>query len=413
MAHFWHAFHSGLRSGAWLTRRRIQNYALMALALSLAGVIGWVAMSDHLIDRNGKPIGTDFSNVYAAGVLTLSGHAPDAYDPALQHAAEKAVFEGRDVPFYGWHYPPFFLMVAALLALMPYGLALLCWLAVSLPAFMAAVYAIVPRRETLLATAAFPAVFVNIGHGQNGFFTAALLGGFLTLLDRRPVLAGVLLGLLSYKPQFGILIPLVLLAAGRWTTIFSAVATVAALVVTSTLLFGVDVWQAFAGSAAFTRAVVLEAGGTGWEKIQSLFSAVRMWGGSIDAAYAAQGVLALSLAASIVWLWRSQAAFELKAAALAIASLLATPYVLDYDLVVLAIAIAFLVRHGLARGFAGYEISLLALAWAAPVLTRSIAGLSGIPLGLIVMLALYAMTLRRASADLGHVTIGSNRLVKA
>jgi hypothetical protein len=73
-----------------------------------------VATSQHLIDRNGKPIGTDFSNVYAA-VLTLSGKAPDAYDPKLQHAAEIAVFEGRDVPFFGWHYPPFFLMIAACL----------------------------------------------------------------------------------------------------------------------------------------------------------------------------------------------------------------------------------------------------------------------------------------------------------
>lgn len=409
MSHFWQA----LRTGSWLTPGRIRGYALLVLAISLAGLIGLLATSQHLIDRNGKPIGTDFSNVYAAGVLTLSGKAPDAYDPALQHAAEIAVFEGRDVPFFGWHYPPFFLMIAALLALMPYALALFCWLAVSLPAFMAAVHAIVPRRETWLATAAFPAVFVNVGHGQNAFFTAALLGGFLTLLERRPALAGVLLGLLSYKPQFGLLIPLALLVTGRWTTLLSAAATVVALIGASTLLFGMSVWHAFAESATFTRTIVLEAGGTGWEKIQSLFSAVRMWGGGIDAAYAAQGALALSLAASIVWLWRSQAAFELKAAALAVACLLATPYVLDYDMVVLGIAIAFLVRHGLARGFHPYELSLLALAWTTPFLTRSIAGLSGIPLGLIVMLALYAMTLRRAAIDLGIHAIGSTRLVKA
>lgn len=409
MSHFWQV----LRSGSWLTPARIRGYALLVLAISLAGLIGLVATSQHLIDRNGKPIGTDFSNVYAAGVLTLSGKAPDAYDPKLQHAAEIAVFEGRDVPFFGWHYPPFFLMIAALLALMPYALALLCWLAVSLPAFMIAVHAIVPRRETWLVTAAFPAVFVNVGHGQNAFFTAALLGGFLTLLNRRPVIAGILLGLLSYKPQFGLLIPLVLLVTGRWTTMLSATATVAVLIGASTLLFGMSVWHAFIESATFTRTIVLEAGGTGWEKIQSLFSAVRMWGGSIDAAYAAQGALALTLAASVVWLWRSQAAFELKAAALAIACLLATPYVLDYDMVVLGIAIAFLVRHGLARGFHPYEISLLALAWAAPFLTRSIAGLSGVPLGLIVMLALYAMTLRRAAHDLGIHAIGSDRLVKA
>lgn len=409
MSHFWQA----LRTGSWLTPARIRGYALLVLAISLAGLIGLVATSQHLIDRNGKPIGTDFSNVYAAGVLTLSGKAPDAYDPKLQHAAEIAVFEGRDVPFFGWHYPPFFLMIAALLALMPYALALLCWLAVSLPAFMIAVHAIVPRRETWLVTAAFPAVFVNVGHGQNAFFTAALLGGFLTLLNRRPVIAGILLGLLSYKPQFGLLIPLVLLVTGRWTTMLSATATVAVLIGASTLLFGMSVWHAFIESATFTRTIVLEAGGTGWEKIQSLFSAVRMWGGSIDAAYAAQGALALTLAASVVWLWRSQAAFELKAAALAIACLLATPYVLDYDMVVLGIAIAFLVRHGLARGFHPYEISLLALAWAAPFLTRSVAGLSGVPLGLIVMLALYAMTLRRAAHDLGIHAIGSDRLVKA
>ncbi|HEX7789146.1 MAG TPA: glycosyltransferase family 87 protein [Afipia sp.] len=409
MAHFW----QHLRTGDWLTPERIRGYALIVLGLSLAGLIGWVALSDHMIDRKGKPLGTDFSNVYAAGVLTLSGRAPDAYDPPLQHAAEKAVFGGRDVPFYGWHYPPFFLMPAALLALLPYALALLCWLAVSLPAFIAAIHAIVPRRETLLAAAAFPAVFVNVGHGQNGFFTAALLGGCLILLDRRPALAGVLLGLLAYKPQFGVLIPLVLLVTGRWTTILSAAATVAALVVTTTVLFGMDVWHAFAESATFTRTVVLETGGTGWEKIQSLFSAVRMWGGGIDLAYAAQGALALTLAATMVWLWRSKAAFELKAAALAIASLLATPYVLDYDLVVLGVAIAFFVRHGLARGFQDYELSLLAAAWAVPFLTRSIAGATGIPLGLLVMIAFYAMTLRRAALDLGFTPFGSNRLVKA
>lgn len=402
-----------LRTGAWLTPDRMRGYMLIMLGLSLAGAVAWVAMSNHLIDRNGKPIGTDFSNVYAAGTLVLVGKAPDAYAPELQHAAEKAVFEGRDVPFYGWHYPPFFLMIATVLALLPYGWALLCWLAVSMPAYAAAIYAIVPRRNTWLALAAFPAVFVNLGHGQNGFFTTALLGGCLVLLDRRPVLAGILLGLLSYKPQFGVLIPLVLLATGRWTTIMSAVATIAGLVGATTVLFGTAVWHAFADSATFTRTVVLENGGTGWEKIQSLFSAVRMWGGSIDTAYTAQAILAVALAISIVWLWRSRAAFELKAAALAVASLLATPYVLDYDLLVLAITIAFLVRHGLNRGFHSYELLLLALAWIAPLLTRTIAGLSGIPLGLVIMLMLYAMTLKRAAADIGIISFEDRRLVEA
>ena len=239
------------------------------------------------------------------------------------------------MPFYGWHYPPFFFAVAALVAAVPYAWGLAIWLAASFAAYLAVMRAILPRPETLLVAAAFPAVFVNIGHGQNGFLTAALLGGALHLLDRRPWLAGVLIGLLAYKPQFGVLIPVALLAGGRWRTIGAAAATVAALVAVSFATLGGDVWHAFADSMTFTRTVVLEQGGTGWEKIQSIFSAVRMWGAGVPAAYAAQAALALCSAASLAWLWRSDAAFELKAAALASGSLLATPYVLDYDLVVL------------------------------------------------------------------------------
>ena len=101
------------------------------------------------------------------------------------------------------------------------------------------------------------------------------------------------------------------------------------------------------------------------------------------------------LAASLAWLWHSDAAFELKAAALALGSLLATPYVLDYDLVVLAVAIAFFARHGLRHGFRDFEISLLAAAWIVPLLSRSIAGATFIPLGLFV--AAGALCLRPAA----------------
>jgi len=104
----------------------------------------------------------------------------------------------------------------------------------------------------------------------------------------------------------------------------------------------------------------------------------------------------LSLGASLAWLWQSDAAFELKAAALTTASLLATPYVLDYDLVVLAIAIAYLARQGLSLGFRAFEISLLAMAWIAPLLSREIARLTGVPVGLLLLLTLHYFIFRRA-----------------
>ena len=123
------------------------------------------------------------------------------------------------MPFYGWHYPPFFFAIALAVAALPYALGLVALAGRELCRLSRGASARSCRaRETLLVAAAFPAVLVNIGHGQNGFLTAALLGGALLLLDRRPWLAGVLIGLLAYKPQFGVLIPIALLAGRRWST---------------------------------------------------------------------------------------------------------------------------------------------------------------------------------------------------
>jgi hypothetical protein len=409
MTHFW----QGLRSGEWLTAARARDYSLILLTIGALAMVGWIAVSDGLIDRNGKPIGTDFSNVYAAGQLTWQGRAADAYQPALQHAAEKAAFGGREVPFFGWHYPPFFFAIAVLVAAFPYAWGLAIWVAAGLAAYLAAIRAILPCPQTLLLAAAFPGVFVNIGHGQNGFLTAALLGGALHLIDRRPWISGMLIGLLAYKPQFGVLIPVALLAGGRWRSFSAAGATIAALVAISFVTLGSGVWHAFADSMNFTQTVVLEQGGTGWEKIQSIFSAARMWGASVQLAYAVQGALFMALAATLAWIWHSEAAFELKASALATASLLATPYVLDYDLVVLAVAVAFFARHGLISGFRAFEISLLAAVWIVPLLSRALAGVSGIPLGLTVLLALYVFTLRRALLDRDNCALVAARVAQA
>ena len=252
-----------------------------------------------------------------------------------------------------------------------------------------------------LLALAFPAVFVNLGHGHNGFLTAALFGFALVQLDRRPIVAGILFGLIAYKPQFGLLIPLVLAATGRWRGFTAAATTVAALAAITTFWFGADTWRAFFTFAEYTRSIVLETGETGWHKIQSVFSWARMWGAPVPLAYAVQGAVTLAIAAALVWLWRSPAAFALKAAALCLATILATPYSLDYDLMLLAPAIAFLALDGLTRGFAPYEKTALAALWAAPLVARGVAQATLIPLGVIAMLIVFALVLRRARTDLG------------
>jgi Glycosyltransferase family 87 len=398
-----------LRTGSWLTRERVR---LVALALLIASVLGagfLVATSNGLNDRFGRPLGTDFSNVYAAGTYVLDGNAAAPFDPHKQYVREQAIF-GPDTQFYGWHYPPFFLGLAGLLATMPYWLALLLWQGVTLALFLWAMRGVLATAKDgvlakdsfwILLTLAFPAVFINLGHGQNGFLTAALIAGALTQLDRRPIVAGVLIGLLAYKPQFGLLIPLMLGLSGRWRVFFAAAATVIALALAVTLAFGADVWTAFFASTKFSRSVVLEQGGTGWYKIQSVFSWVRMWGGGVPLAYAVQGAVTLAVAVALGWLWRARASFQLQAAALLIGTVLVTPYVLDYDLVLLAPAIGYLAIDGASRGFSPYEKTLLAALWLLPLAARSVAQATFVPLAVPLMLLAFIVLLHRAMTETG------------
>jgi hypothetical protein len=171
-----------------------------------------------------------------------------------------------------------------------------------------------------------------------------------------------------------------------------------------TAAFGTDIWRAFFESMRFTREVVLERGDTGWHKIQSVFSWARMWGASVDAAYVIQATVTLCTGTATVWLWRTSTPFALKAAALLIGTLLATPYSLDYDLMLLAPAIAFLAVHGITRGFAPYEKTLLAAAWLMPLVARSLAQTMMIPLAVPLMMSLFIPIMRhvpglRAAAD--------------
>jgi alpha-1,2-mannosyltransferase len=413
-----------IRTGEWITKERIVVYSAILLVVGFAA-IGWMlATADGAVDFKRRPIGTDYSNVYSAGKWVLEGRPEAPFSPPLQHQMEKRVF-GGDTPFYGWHYPPVFLGLAALLATMPYLVSLFVWQLSTLILYLGVVRAIVhdpmPVPKTtlpvfkrmglvekkggrlpfwLLPAIAFPAVFVNIGHGHNGFLTAALIGGGLLLIDRKPVIAGILIGLLCYKPQFGVMIPLVLAASGRWHVFLAASATVIAVCALTWLGFGSQTWIAFRESLEFTRTVVLEQGDTGFHKIQSPFAAVRLWGGPVWLAYAAQVAAAGTVAVMLAMLWRSRAAFALKAAALLAGALLATPYLLDYDLVVMGPAIAFFAAHGLQRGFQPYEKTLLAFVWVAPLVTRALAENFYLPLGLIALILLFGLAIRRSAYDL-------------
>ncbi|MEM8811927.1 MAG: glycosyltransferase family 87 protein [Pseudomonadota bacterium] len=398
---------SPLATGTFVTLSRIRTYcALLLLAYGVA-VASLLLSADGLIDSSGRPLGTDFSNVWSAGQMALRGDAVEAFDPAPHYREQQAIFDDPEVPFYGWHYPPFFLGVAALLALIPYLPALLIWQISTGAAYVAMIRLISPAPILLLAALAYPAVFINITHGQNGLLTAALLGAGLMLLDRRPWLAGILIGLLAYKPHFGFLIPLVLLVTLRWRPILSASATVLTMAAGATVIFGFGVWEAFIEHADFTSTVILEAGATGWEKIHSIFSIARSLGAPVGVAYALQALLAAFLAIAMVWLWRkSDVDLGIKAAGLIAASVIVTPYALDYDMMALAPALALLALEGVKNGFAPYEKSALAFAWLAPLFSRTVADWIIVHPALAGAFLVFALALARARSENTYGLIG-------
>lgn len=393
-----------LRSGSWLTGER-QRFVCLALLLVQGLVFGFLLLTANgNTDRLGRPLGTDFSNVFAAGTYVLQGNMTAPFDPALHYLREQEIF-GKDTLFYGWHYPPFFLFIAAVLALLPYVWALAAWQVGSFIPYLLVMRRLArnnglpeggsPKRLCLLAAACYPAVFVNLGHGHNGFLSAALLGGFLLLLQKRPMLAGFIVGLLAYKPQFGVMVPVALLARRHWRAVAGGALSLLFLVLATTAAFGTQVWPAFLASTAFTRTVVLEQGGAGWYKIQSVFSWVRMWGGAVESAYIAQAVCMLMLAVTLGRLWRNDVDFRLKAAALCIASVLSTPYALDYDTMLLAPAILLFALHGLERGFLPWEKTALACLWLVPLIGRTVAEIVPVPVGVIAMFWVYGLIVFR------------------
>jgi arabinofuranan 3-O-arabinosyltransferase len=323
-----------------------------------------IAFFSHwwIYDPNGLGIPTDFVNVWAAGRLVLEGHPALAYDWDIQKQVEVALLGQTFIGHFAWHYPPPFLFVAALLAQFPYPVAFIGWVSVSLVPYLAVMRAIVGRSFGLLLALAIPTVLNNTLVGQNGFLTAALIGGTLYLMPARPVLSGICLGLLSYKPQYGLLFPLVLIAASQWTVFFTAGAVTVMMAVVSWLAFGTESWQAFFyWMPMFSQAFLTEGKATWW-KLQSIFSLVRYFGGTEQLAWIFQWIMSATVAVVLALMWRSRISYSLKAAALATGTLLITPYLFMYDMMVLAIPVAFLVRIGLKTGFRHYELPALACA---------------------------------------------------
>jgi alpha-1,2-mannosyltransferase len=382
-----------VRDGDWINRDRIRFYSKLIVVLNVMVIAACIA---HGLDSNlASPLGGDFAKCAAASSLALGGHPSDAYDDAKEWAAEKAVTNDPDIGFENWDYPPTFLLIVLPFSFLRYDAALLMWSLLTLAVYLVVMRAIVNRSEGLWLAVAFPGAVVTMVAGQNGLLTMSLLAGGLLLLEAQPIVAGVMFGLLTYKPQFGILIPIVLIATRNWRPFLSATITAITFALLTVMLFGLSSWLAFFHQAPSVSYRLLVAGEVGFGKIQSVFGFARMWDASLATSLGLQGIFSFAVAVVVVWIWLRPVSAALKAAALVTATLMVTPYAESYDYVLLAAPIAWLGAEGLRNGFAAWEKSVLLLAWFFPLL-RLVLPTMRLPLTPLVLTIVLLTILRRA-----------------
>lgn len=381
---------TAIACGSWLSADRVRAVALISGIMGIA-MLGFLLFGGRgTVDPFGEPIGSDFTAFYHAGRLANAGHAAAAYDPALLNQGVRAT-HGVDYSM-AWVYPPTFFLIAGPLALLPYLPALLLWQALSLAAAALVLGAILNDRRALLIALASPLTPLVLAGGQNAFLSAALLGSGLLMLDRRPTAAGGVFGALTYKPQLGLGIAPLLLVQRNWRAIAAAVGATGALIGVSSLLWGASSWVAFPEGLANGR-TWMEQGTSTFYKSASLFSAARLWGGSIAAGYAVQ---AIGLLLGLFTVWRTaKAAPAIRNAGVCAAVALSTPYLMDYDMATVGLGAAFLYAEGRRSGFRAYELSVTALIWLAPWFSRPLAQYLLLPLGPIATLLFATLVLRR------------------
>jgi len=340
-------------------------------------------------------VGADFLQYWAASQMALTGEAPAVYDPEKLYAGERQV-TGVFFPL-PWHYPPTFLLLVLPLSLLPYLASLCTWLGVTLSGYLAVLRRIAPHPAAFWLALAFPGAFQNLIHGQNGFLSVALLGGGLLLLERFPLLAGLLLGLLTFKPHLAVLVPVALAAGRRWRALAAMFATFGVLAAASALILGTQVWLAFWKNIPFALRL-LEDGSLSLYKMPTIFAATLLAGGGPLLARILQGAAALGMVVLVAWAWFRQKPLPIRAAILALGILLATPHAFEYDLTLLALPLAWLGWEIKTTGWRPWEEAVMAVTWLLPLVSAGLAKFTHCQVAPLVLLGFLALVLRRAAA---------------
>ena len=350
----------------------------------------------------------DWMVYYGAARAFIDGNLPLVLDGDRFTAHLNQTFASRlpqTLSFHPWLYPPPFLFILVPFGFLPFdaacaGFLLTTFLLLVLVLWRTTGPGFRPWLHSLSLLLA-PATGFTIGSGQNSFLTAALLVGGFGLLRRHPAFAGALLGLLTYKPQFWLLVPIALTAARQWRAFASAVIAAAAMALLSVAVLGIEPWRVWIGWMIHPPA---EAYGAwlvaGRLQGESLYTNLVLLGAPHALANLGQLIGLIVAAACVWWTYRRAVPADLQLALLLAATMLAAPHVGPYDAVLLVVAVTILFARGVEEGFRAGELVVLVLVWMVQLFNPP----GAFPIGLItpvLTILLIAYTMLRARAALG------------
>jgi hypothetical protein len=384
-----------LADARWLTPDRARAYGQVVSIGMLIFTLGLFALfvRGARDDPHGLSYSCDFNAFWSGARLAALGHAGLDYVPAALKAMEET--NAQPAPsggFIAYPYPPVFTLLCLPLAFLPYLLALPVFLGATSAAFAAGVRCLVPSAWPILPIVASPAVLVNAASTQNGCLSATLFTGAMITLERRPAVAGALLGVFAFKPHLALCVPAALLCARRWRALLACGLSAIALCALSYVVLGASAWQGFAESLAFTRAMMQTR--PIWGTGQSIYAAARILHAGTPAGLAAQAVAAIFALVCVIRTALARPGGRPEMAVLIAAALLSTPYVMDYDLVCLGAPMAWLAATAVATGWRPLEKWLLAALYIYPLLARTLA-LREVPIAPFLMAAFLTVLVRR------------------
>ena len=383
---------------------RTRVYVVLVMLLFIAPALAYIlrgAPANLLVwgpgyeNAAGTIAGNDFIAFYAAAEMVSEGAAAKTYDPELHTAAVESVIGIEGV--IPWRYPPTFLMLVVPLAFLPYLPAMWIWLGLLTGALALAIHRIAPHPLAPFLALIYPGAVHSLISGQNGSLSAALVAGGLYNLEKRPVLAGCFLGLLSYKPHLGIVLPVCLLAGGHFRSFIAMGVTAVTMAVLSVLALGFDTWIAFVEQIP-GQVSYLSEGVMNWKRIPSVYVAVTQATSNETAAMLAQLIVAAAAVATCGWVWWRCSDAPARAMAMTAGILLVTPQLYEYDMAILAVPVAYLAWEAWRGGLTRDTALALAVLWAAPLLTLILPDLTNQQLGPLFSVIILILAVARCWA---------------